>query len=267
MTFPSSGGGAPQEPTKPAEPKSKKPRGKRFGDTKSIILIVIIVVALIAGGLAGAELFARYKANSVLVAVTECIVKDSASVSIATTPPFLWQYFNSDYTDITVTTAGNQIQEAKGMKAEVSIADVKLADTANSKGTIGSLDATLTWTAAGIKDTVAENLPGVGRLVSDVTTDAAAGTINLDAGVITVQAKPVVTDGKLQLEIVGIDGGLGKDVVQTALNNLTDKLNDNYPLGIKADSIQVTDTGVVGKFSTRNASIPAGQDDECFSKL
>jgi hypothetical protein len=55
--------------------------------------------------------------------------------------------------------------------------------------------------------------------------------------------------------------------VQSALNELTTKLNDNYPLGIKADSVQVTSTGVVGKFSSRDATIPSGQTNSCFADL
>jgi hypothetical protein len=144
---------------------------------------------------------------------------------------------------------------------------VRLQGTADSKGTIGSLNATLTWTAAGIKDTVADNLPGVGNLVTGVTTDAAAGTLKLDAGAITVTAKPVVVNGDLGLQVVDVAGPLAKDTIQTALDGLTSKLNSKYPLGIHADSVEVTDTGVVGKFSTQNASIPQADANACFARV
>jgi hypothetical protein len=224
-------------------------------------------VALLAGGLAGGELYARSRADSVLVEVTECVVQDGATVSFGVNPPFLWQHITGHYTNISVTTDGNQVQDAKGMKAEVSVADVRLQGTADSKGTIGSLNATLTWTAAGIKDTVAANLPGVGNLVTGVTTDAAAGTLKLDAGAITVTAKPVVVNGDLGLQVVDVAGPLAKDAVQTALDGLTSKLNSKYPLGIHADSVEVTDTGLVGKFSTQNASIPQADANACFARL
>jgi hypothetical protein len=224
-------------------------------------------VALLAGGLAGGELYARSRADSVLVEVTECVVQDGATVSFGVNPPFLWQHITGHYTNISVTTDGNQVQDAKGMEAEVSVADVRLQGTADSKGIIGSLNATLTWTAAGIKDTVAANLPGVGNLVTGVTTDAAAGTLKLDAGAITVTAKPVVVNGDLGLQVVDVAGPLGKDAVQTALDGLTSKLDSKYPLGIHADSVEVTDTGVVGKFSTQNASIPQADANACFARL
>lgn len=235
----------------------------------SIILIAVIAVSVVVIGLTGAELYARHKAGSVLVAVAECVVEDNASVSFGVKPPFLWQHINGHYTNISVKTGGRQVQAAKGMTAEVALSDIRLQGTENSKGTIGSLTATLSWTAAGIKDTVAENLPGVGALVTDVSTDPSAGTITMAAvGDTKVTAKPVVNNGNLDLQITDVSGPFEKATVQTALDGLTTKLNDAYPLGIHADSVEVTDTGVVGKFSSQNASIPNDEsDDACFAKL
>jgi hypothetical protein len=251
----------------PPPPAAKKPRRSWLRDPLSLSLLAIIVVAVLVGGLAGAELYARHRVDGILVEVAECVVKDGATVSFGVNPPFLWQHVTGHYTNISVSTDGNQVQDAKGMQADVTVSDVRLQGSSDSKGTIGSLDATLTWTAAGIKDTVAANLPGVGSLVTGVTTDAAAGTLNLDAGSITVTAKPVVNDGDLGLQVVDVTGPLGKDTVQTALDELTAKLNAQYPLGIHADSVEVTATGVVGKFSTQNASIPQDDADPCFARL
>jgi hypothetical protein len=232
-----------------------------------IVPIVIIVVALLAGGLAGGELYARHRADSILTEVAECVVEDGASISFGVNPPFLWQHITGHYTNISVTTAGQRVQSADGMTAEVTLKDVRLQDSADSKGTIGSLNATLSWKSAGIKDTVAANLPGVGSLITGVSTDPAAGTVILEAGSNSVTAKPVVTDGNLNLEVLDVTGPLPKDAVQTALNELTKKLNDNYPLGIHADSVDVTGTGVVGKFSSQNASIPKEDQNPCFARL
>jgi hypothetical protein len=126
-------------------------------------------------------------------------VQDSASISFGVNPPFLWQHITGHYTNISVDTAGNRVQSANGMTADVTLKDVRLQDSANSKGTIGSLTATLSWKSAGIKDTVAASLPGVGNLVTGVSTDSAAGTVILAAGSNSVTAKPVVTDGDLNL--------------------------------------------------------------------
>ena len=248
-------------------PKAEKRRGRRFLNRQTIILIAIIIVALLAGGLAGAELYARHRADNILVGIAECVVQDGVGISYGVNPPFLWQHMTGHYTNISVSTAGDNVQEAKGMTADVTLKDIRLQDSGDSKGTIGSLTATLAWKSAGIKDTLAANLPGVGNLITGVSTDSAAGTIVVDAGDNNVTAKPVVTDGDLNLQVLDVTGPLPKDAVQSALNDLTKKLNDNYPLGIHADSVEVTGTGVVGKFSSQNASIPKEDANPCFARL
>ncbi|WKG05361.1 DUF2993 domain-containing protein [Mycolicibacterium sp. HK-90] len=263
-------GPPPRPPAATDRPQPEPTKSSsRWRSPLAIALIAVIVVAVVVIGLTGAELYARHKAGTVLVAIAECIVEDEASVSFGVSPPFLWQHITGHYTNISVKTGGTQVQAAKGMTADVALSDIRLEGTADSKGTIGSLTATLSWTAAGIKDTVAENLPGVGALVTDVSTDPSAGTITMEAvGDTKVTAKPVVNDGDLDLQITDVSGPFEKDTVQTALDGLTTQLNDAYPLGIHADSVEVTDTGVVGKFSSQNASIPNDEsDDACFSQL
>jgi len=246
-----------------------KPGGDKPGrNRQSLILIAVIVVAVLVGGLAGAELFARNRAADTLSGITDCLVEDTADVSYSVSPPFLWQYLTDRYSDISVITTGDRVQEAKGMTADVTLSDIHLQDTPDGKGTIGSIRARLSWSAEGIKSTVADNLPVVGDLVTAVRTDASAGTLILEAtGDTTITAKPVVTDGNLQLQVLEVTGPFGKDAVQTALNELTTTLNDNYPLGIKADSVEVTSTGVVGEFSSADATIPTGDSDACFADL
>jgi hypothetical protein len=257
-------GRAETPPPAPPEPGRKR---TPFFNRQTIILLAVIVVAALAGGLAGAELYARHRADAILAEVAQCVTEDDATIGFGVNPPFLWQHITGHYTNISVETAGHRVQSADGMTADVTLKDVRLQDSADAKGTIGSLNATLTWKSAGIKDTVAANLPGVGNLVTGVRTDPAAGTLILDAGNFNVTAKPVVTDGDLNLEVVAVDGPLARDTVQNALNDLTKKLNDNYPLGIHADSVEVTDTGVVGKFSSQDASIPKEDANPCFARL
>ncbi|MDA2893964.1 DUF2993 domain-containing protein [Mycolicibacterium sp. BiH015] len=258
---------APPRKSPPVPPTAERPRHTAFFTRQTIILLAVIAVAVLAGGLAGAELYARHRADDVLVAVAECVVEDGATISYGVNPPFLWQHITGHYTNISVETAGDRVQSAKGMTADVTLRDVRLQDSGDSKGTIGALDATLTWTSAGIKDTVAENLPVVGSLVTDVRTDVASGTIVMDAGDSSVTAKPVVSKGDLTLEVLEVAGPFPKETVQSALNDLTKKLNDNYPLGIHADSVEVTNSGVVGTFSSQDASIPNEETNACFARL
>ncbi|MGW0157865.1 LmeA family phospholipid-binding protein [Mycobacterium sp. NPDC003323] len=258
----------PPPPLQTLPPGPQEPEPKATRNRQSIVLIAVIVVAALIGTLAGAELFARHRAGTVLSGITDCLVEDTADVSYSVTPPFLWQYLTDHYTDISVITTGDRVQAAKGMTADVTLSDIELRDSGDSAGTIGSVQATLSWTADGIKQTVAENLPVVGDLVTSVRTDASAGTLILDAtGDTSITAEPEVRDGNLELVVQEVTGAFDQATVQTALDELTTQLNENYPLGIKADSVTVTDTGVDGTFSSTDATIPTGESDPCFADL
>ena len=160
--------------------------------------------------------------------------------------------------------------DAKGMKLDLTLDDVNLEDTADSKGTIGGLDAIVTWTSAGMQQTIEDSIPLIGSLVTGVTTNPSDGTIELKAPLGSIVAAPKVTNGDLTLqmkELTGLGFTLPSEAVQPALDALSSKLTDELPLGIKADSVEVTGDGVVTKFSTQNATIPAGGSNPCFESL
>lgn len=267
--------GAPgPPPTKDAADAAKPERRPRPRDPLSTVLILVIVLALVVAGLIGSEIYARHTAVEKVSAAAGCVAEDKANVSFSAMPPFLWQHINGQYDNITITTAGNQINSAKGMKADVTINDVDLHGDANSKGTIGALDATITWTSDGIHQTIQDSIPLVGSFLGDVKTNPSDGTVGLHGTFGDLVAKPQVTNNKLTLQVVSLSvldilGGftLPRESVQPALDTVTDKLAAELPLGIHADSVQVTDTGVVGQFSTRNAKIPKESQDPCFASL
>ena len=241
-----------------------------FRDPLSIALVLVIVVALVMAGLLAGELYARSRADSVVARVVECVVQDDASVSFGALPPFLMQHVSGHYTNIHIQTAGNQVREAQGMKVDLNIDDVRLEDTANSSGSVGSLIANISWSSEGIKETVQSAIPLFGGVVTGVSTNPSDETIELQGPLGSVTAKPEVVDNGLALEVVNVTGlgfTLPRETVQPALDVFTSQLTKNYPMGIKADSVQVTDTGVVSQFSTQNASIPKSTDDPCFAGL
>ncbi|MBV8787575.1 MAG: DUF2993 domain-containing protein [Mycobacterium sp.] len=269
--------GPPAPPTErlttPGEPPQPEKKKRRFlRDPISIVLIFIIVFALVIAGLIGAELYVRHVADTKVAQAVACEVKDQATASFGVTPLMLWQQATKHYTNISVETAGNNIRDAKGMKLSLNINDVKLQDSGNSKGTIGSLDATITWTNDGIKQSVQNAIPVLGPFVTNtVTTHPADGTIEMKGMLDNITAKPVVSGTGLELQIVSFNAlgfTMPKESVQSTLDDFTSNLTKNYPLGIHADSVQVTDSGVTSKFSTRNATIPAGDNnDPCFANL
>jgi hypothetical protein len=241
-----------------------------FRDPLSIVLAVVIVIALVAAGLLGGELYARSRADDVIAAAAQCVVQDSASVSFDALPPFLWQHMTGHYTNIHFETAGNQIRQAKGMTVNVAIKDVRLEDTADSGGSIGSLIANVTWSSQGIKDTIQNAIPLVGSFVTGVATNPSAGTIELQGALGNITAKPAVVDNGISLqvtELTGLGFALPRETVQPALDAFTNQFTKNYPLGIHAEAVQVTDSGVVAQFVTQNASIPKGNEDPCFAGL
>jgi hypothetical protein len=265
----------PAPPTDRLAAPSEDPapqKKKRLRDPLSIVLICVIVVSLLIAGLIGGELYARHRADTKVAQAVACEFQDQATASFGVAPLLLWQLATQHFTNISVSTAGNQIRDAKGMKIDISIKDVKLNKTDSSKGTIGSLDATVTWTSDGIKESVQNAIPVLGPFVTNsVTTHPSDGTIELKGMLDNITTKPVVSGTGIQLQIQSFNAlgfTLPRESVQSTLDTYTQKLTGNYPLGIHADSVQVTDTGVTSHFSTRNATIPAGDNnDSCFANL
>lgn len=264
------------EPVTAAIPTPAKPKRSRVGllrDPLSIFLIFVTVLALVVAGLIGTELYARHIADNKVSKATECETEDAATVSFGVSPPFLWQHITGHYTNISIETAGNRIKDAQEMKAQLNIVDVRLGGDGDSGGSIGALDATITWPADGIKKTIQDMVPGLGKLVSNVTTHSDDGTVELESALGGVTVEPTVENNALTLHVVkmsglaGMFGALTKDNIQPTLDTFTEELTGKYPLGIHPDSVEVTDDGVVAKFSTRNATIPSHSQNPCFANL
>lgn len=253
-----------------SEPRSKLKRF--FRDPLSIVLVVVIVAALVVAGVIGTELVARRIADSTVTRVTSCVVQDNVEVSFGPRPVVL-QYLSDNYNNITVTTGGERIREAEGMKAEIVINDVRVTNNPAAPGTVGALDAKITWSADGIKRTIQNAIPLIGSFVNGVTTNPSDGTIELQGMLGSIVTKPEVRNNELTLTVEALTGlgfVLPRETVQPALDAFLKQMTENYPLGIKADSVEVTDSGVIAKFFTRNATMPAstGQNsDPCFAGL
>jgi len=243
---------------------------KVFSDPLSIVLAVVIVLALVFAGLLGGEMYARSRADTVVSKVVECVVQDDVTASFGVLPPFLLQHVSGHYTNNHIETAGNRVRDAQGMKLNLDINDVRLENTDTSSGSLGSLVANIDWTAEGIKKTIQGAIPLVGAFVTGVTTNATDGTIELEGALGSITARPQVVDGGISLQVEKVTGlgfTLPREAVQPALDAFTSKLTHDYPMNIHANSVQVTDSGVVSQFSTSNQSIPKQTEDPCFGGL
>lgn len=266
----------PQPPSSSApqqeEPTPKKPKKGFLRDPLSIVLTLVIVVAVILAGLIGIELYARSTGEKQVSSAIECLLGDQADVSFAFMPPFLMQHMSENYKSVHIETAGNQIRDLKGMKADVTVNDVRLAQDAGSGGggTIGSLVVKIDWTSAGMTQSIQDAIPLVGSLISGVTTNPSDGTVELEAALGSIVTKPEIKNGDLTLQVeqlTGLGFTLPRESIQPALDSLTSQLTKEFPFPITADSVEVTDSGVQAQFSAQNTTIPKSQDDSCFSSV
>ena len=127
-----------------AEPAPVKKK-RRLRDPLSILLVLIIVVSLLVAGLIGAELYVRNQANNKVAEAVACEVKDKATAKFGVAPLVLWQLVTQHFTNISVAAEGNRIRDAKGMQIKLTIDNVQLKSSANSKGTVGALNTDIAW--------------------------------------------------------------------------------------------------------------------------
>jgi hypothetical protein len=274
---PSQGPPPPSGPLSASAPQQEEPTPKKrskgfLRDPLSIVLTLVIVVAVLLAAAIGVELYARSTGEKQVSSAIECLLGDQAEVSFAFMPPFLMQHLSEHYKSVHIETAGNQIRDLQGMKADVTVNDVRLSQDAGSGGggTIGSLVAKIDWTAAGMTQSIQNAIPLVGSLISGVTTNPSDGTVELEAALGSIVTKPEVKNGALTLqvqELTGLGFTLPRESIQPALDSLTSQLTDEFPFPITADSVEVTDSGVLTQFSAQNTTIPKSQDDTCFSTV
>jgi hypothetical protein len=68
--------------------------------------------------------------------------------------------------------------------------------------------------------------------------------------------------------VSALGANISTATAQKYLDDLMAKATRNYPLGLHADSIKVTDSGVEASFSSTNATIPTGgSQDPCLANL
>jgi len=261
--------GPPQGPPPGADPSEPAEPGSRFGrlvrDPMSIALVFVIVLALAAAGLVGGEIYARQRGATLVEGTLKCVLQDDVTVSFGAFPPFLWQHVTKDYQHVSITSAGNQIRDMKGMKVQIDIDGARPSSDPSSQGTLEAIDVTATWSTDGMKQTIQNAIPLLGGLVSGVTTNAADGTVDIEGPLGSIVTKPQIVDDKLSLQVqklTGLGFTLPREAVQPALDAVSSQLTTNSPLALKVDDVQVTDTGVVTKLSARNASIPGGNEGQ-----
>lgn len=92
-----------------ALPSAPRKRSRRKASVALGGTIVVVV-----GGLIGADVLLRNRAEAVVADAGKCATGDTSTVSFATMPPILWQSVSGTYKSIRIQTPGNRI---RGMRA------------------------------------------------------------------------------------------------------------------------------------------------------
>ncbi|MDM2422600.1 DUF2993 domain-containing protein, partial [Mycobacteroides abscessus] len=252
-----------------AAPEPVSPRKGR--DYKSLVLIAVIVVAVALAAVLGIELYARQRTSSEVNAATSCLVQDGATASFGPMPLVL-QYLGDHIDKLTIKTAGNQIAQAKKMTVAITVRDVSLKKTADSLGTIGRLDVEVSWPTAGITESARALVPGMlGSMVGDATTNESTGEVTLSAagGLAQITTKPVIKDGMVTLQSENVSAfiGLPREIIQPALDTFSKGLvGGQYPMGLKAQEVKVTNDGITVKLSSTNQPMKP-TNEPCLQNL
>lgn len=237
--------------------KSPRPRIGR----RSLVIALAVVAALLVAAIAGTEAYARHKISSCISGAFEQQMGSSIDVGFGLRP-ILLSYADGKVGTITVDSEDNQFGPAVGMIVHAKFNDIELVDRGRGGGTIDSSTADVTWNNDGIRETL-------GTMVSGVSSSASTGVLTLDVlgGLAQLEVQPLVRDGNIVVEtksaqLLGI--GLPTDLVQGIVETFTESLQ-SYPLGLRAQEVEVTDDGVNVHLSggkTALESAPSGQQSE-----
>lgn len=211
-----------------------------------LVTIAVIVVAALVAALVGGEIYVRNRATTCLAQSFESELGTGVDVDLSWKPVLL-QLVDKQIPSVTLDSDDSAFGPAKEMQVHAVVRNVDLRETAEGAGTIGSSSAEVDWPTSGILATVQSQ--SVGALISDVTADPEAGTLTFVVGgdgLAELTVRPTVADGMVAVQTVDasvLGFGLPNSLVDGIVEALTSGLQQ-YPLGMKATSLSVTDSGV-----------------------
>ena len=252
-------------PPSPAPASVVPPAAPRRRTRRRLSLALGGIVLTGVAVLVGAEVLLRNRAEAIVADTVNCATGDNSTVSFAALPPMLWQYVGGTYKSIRIQTSGSRIRGMQGMPVAIDLRDVRPPE-GSTAGSVGSAEASLTWSLDGIKHTVQDAIPVGGKLLTDVTANPSDGTIKLGNFLASVTVKPKKLDnGTIALEVVNAEGsGLAAiKTLQPALDAYMAK--QTLPLDLHADQLSVTDHGVSAHLTSANVSLPSESEKDCYT--
>lgn len=229
--------------------------------------IAVVLVAVLVAVVVGAEVYVRNRATTCLAQSFESELGTGVDVDLSWKPVLL-QLVDKQVPSVTLDSDDTAFGPAQQMQVHAEVRDVDLRQSADSAGSIGSSRAEVDWPTAGILATVQGQ--SVGALVTDVTANADAGTLTFTvggAGLAEFTVRPVISDGVVSVEttdasVLGL--GLPTALVDGVVDILASSLQQ-YPLGMRATEVHVTDSGVQLTLEGEQFTLPpasAGQEQQ-----
>lgn len=229
-----------------------------------VLIVSLIVIAALVAVLVGGELFIRNKVKTCMADQFESQLGSQVEVGLSWKPVLL-QSLDKTVPYITIDSADTAFGPAQGMHVHAQVNDVHIQDSPGSSGTIGSSDADVTWSTAGILSTLQQQ--AFGSLVTGVKADSGAGTLTFSvgpAGLASLTVRPGVANGTVEVktvdaEILGF--GLPTDLVDGIVQTLTNSLQ-TYPLGMQPTSLKVTDKDIAITLQGGAYTMPAADTSQ-----
>ncbi|MFD4292238.1 DUF2993 domain-containing protein [Rhodococcus sp. NPDC058505] len=227
--------------------------------TRALTIALVVIVALVAV-LIGGELYLRNNVKQCLASQFESQLGSQVDLGLSPKPVLL-QAIDKKVPYVTIASDDSSFGPAKDMHVEARVNDLDLTTSATSGGTVGSSTADIDWSTEGIAATIQGE--SFGSLVSAVTSDAAAGTLQFQVlgNLAQLTVRPTVSGGVVQVETVGAEIlglGLPTDLVSGIVDMLTSSLQ-SFPLGMTAQSLTVTDSGLQLSLAGGAYTMPAPQ--------
>ncbi|MEV0249235.1 DUF2993 domain-containing protein [Nocardia sp. NPDC050712] len=222
---------------------------------RTLTIALAVVVALLVSLLIGGEAYARHRIANCVSAQFEQEMGSKIDVGFGV-KPLLITYLDDKIGKVTVDSDDTKFGPAVGMVVHAEFHDLEMVDGGRGGGTIGSSSADVTWSNAGIEETLA-------GLVTGVSSSKSSGVLTLKVlgGLAELEVKPVVKNGVVQVEtqsaaLLGM--GLPTDLVQGIVDVISKSLQ-SYPFNMTPTEISVTDDGIAVRLSGGATELPAAQ--------
>lgn len=230
-------------------------RRHRAAAVTSVVLTVVLLTAAVA------ELAARTLLHSRLSTVAGRALGRGSAVDIEGGPALL-ALFDRHLDAVTISNDDATLGRIPGVSVRARLEDPRL--TADRSGTVARTHADVEVPAAAL-----QHMAGTpdGRLpVTAVHLDDRADTVTLDlgrGGLGQATLRPRLQDGRVTLHLAGVEI-LGSPaparLVDRIQNGLTSRTGVDYPLGLKATTLDVTTRGLAVGLDAGPARLPAGRE-------